>query len=1413
MTSRVTEIQTLIADIDGLLVNKGKRLNKILSQGQEARQILEKLRGFLSNLESETALGNSSVEQQSSPLLARFLNQGSSSTPGEVDNAVCETQEEIQALLDRKAKLSQEVTELENQRLQSYSLKQQVANQEQMISEFLQVLLSRVRNGLPSDITQNNQQNIGNNPSQPLLTSGPKQEEKLVDLQQNQVGLSNSLDQLQHLNRLTSDLDRRLLALDGTVNAVFEALESNVNTYNESLSAAIARMHSQGIQSEELLNNFVNGLRERFLRTGETDAVTQTVFSDTKKLSSSARDLVPVEPVSIASAFGDGGSEFANQENFTSVVDDYQATDAEVLGEGVAIPDLDVEYLDFDQVTSKSSDLSSKDEVQNESHGNSDRDQIEELYASLFDNVEPTITPLAVNSEDQVVEELLNELDENNQKEPDSDQEPEEYQKLLKSDITAQVEIAPLADVRDNTVAPSIGGGDSNIHDNSINIESDQAQLNSEEGNNLPDPWVAVDDTSKDSSDSETFNPENLNSEEGDIPDWNTFSVDQEVQESHNRENPEVLHQDSVSARYDIFASETFDFTTDYTPESIQEITPDSGDTVTLLTDLLDKPIDKSSKNLVPNIEKDTTQLSETTQAEINSDTPQISPEEYSQEEYISACASENLLDEDPKTEETIAKVTLNQEQERQLTSDLVNLQDNKPQTEESQIQQTFPRVEIADNQEKTSQQEVANTQLDLSPVTDLISEDENNKASTPQESTTPVRSQIIGTTVTSINPLDSVWYLGIDIGTTGICAVLFNRSTQDVYPLYWQTNDRSQADKISSSFRLPAEVYLPTAAVGQKGTLNQELQQQISPVSTAEEENAPKNAAKPETSESSPSTFSNNLFSAKLKPYLNIALPYRSISGYVGEEAKHKWEPLLQMNELSVVPLVWVVRSLSKLLLTLKSDHQSTTLSLTAAADGLNTADFEQIIDNLAGVICNCPSNWTEQYRFNIREALLTSKLVQHPQQVFFVEEAIASLISELDGAAEEKVSFGGKIGINYIKTNEHQFLGSTLVVNIGAGSTEMTLVDIPEYLHELTHDDFMLHNFAYAGIGIEQDIVSQLLVSEKWRSLRSSSSENQTSNSNVKPWRWRSSGSNLEKMRLSSLGLDNLELPKPGEPDTAVRILLQRRLESSVLGQALLDAAGALKLILQQQESFTIELADQRWTLNRRDLEAQVFVPFVRRLNREINRLLVAKGIPTEAINQAILTGGVSGLGAVNRWLRQKLPNAKIIQDIHPNQSNIPQCTRVAYGLALLPLHPQVLEIPRQQYTDYFLFTELLRLLPSRTVSFGEIIQLFEERGINTRSCQERLLAFLEGKIPSGLIPTDSPESKWMTRGSLENSEYKSIQSAPMFEKQGSVSYRPNTKQLEYLRNYLHAIQLSTQQSLEEPYTVNFAVSTVKS
>ena len=1492
MTSRTTEIQRLIADIEGLLVHKGKRLHRVLAQEQDAREILEKIRAFLVSLQESNAvrsLGESDDEQQLSPLLARFVNQSSQLSPGEEAQTPGELgisprtelgtlleplKLEMQTLLQERAKLVEEIRHLEQKRLQNYSLAQQVANQERMISEFLQVLMNRIRPGVnyKADAPQQDfGRQVGQEVEQKALPefSAASSSTASSDLNPEALivssapALSDSLDQLQQLTRLTGDLDHRLLALDSTVNAVFNALERNILTYHDSLSQSLSRMHSKGVQGETLLTNLIDNLSQHL----RSDNTIQNASQNETKL--------------------EDRNNFTNVDSLVSPTEDIQSstlmtsnnTDAGIVDSTDSIPDLDSILLNLNRVENDTTDPlpvnkihensarlefedtqtvehKSQDKPQNQISASND---VDELYASLFGPGDIVDTAENINSQDST-RTLDNITDEERSIEGtnfDSYTVPgidtsshetatvsgEEKDSKAITEINLNISDGQNENVADITERLTVEGNLlASTPKIELPVEPEETFLGSDTEENIPSLSIesAISDTDLERYESQNpvkSLPDIVTAEEVMEDMWNTFPLEEntdiEVEETKGSE--ESIVTESI-VNTDTLSSDT-SFKSDITPDSTQvpeseaipgrENIPKGGDTIAALTDLLPELGIQGDMFEVETFTQDQSIQEQKGQGPLDSVHPAENQEQTSSsileeaeksDDYLPASPEEDLLtQEQAAIDRSNLEISLNPEQRQQLNRDLNNFdaeQAPQPQVENHPESNTplstsakdLPKLEISawetppgysdSDSDPNLTEKCADTQLDLSPTLGLTEEISTQNITSSDIQSSDLQANDLSSGTANIDPAqvddkvrNSIWYLGVDLGTTGISAVLLNRSTQEVYPLYWSAPSQPPLNSVQRSFRLPSEVYLPSSTVASEKT------SVSSPDEAAEKQ--PRSPA-----------LDRNLFSAYLKPYLQVALPYKNHSEISLNKGRQKWEPLLQLNELSTIPLVWVVRSLSKLLLTFKSDRKSTTLGLTAAADGLPSETFDVVINNLAGVICTCPSNSSEQYRFNVREALLTSKLVQHPQQVFFVEEAVAGLLSELDGARGEIVKFKGSKRSLFPKSNSQTFIGNTLIVNIGASATEMGLVDIPQNLHELTHNKFMLHNFFYAGKAIEQDIVCQLLVPEKWRESRFSKPESASTQSSTS---WKPSVPGLEQMRLSSLGLDKLELPRPGEADIKARIRLQQRLESSVLGQAILNAAGALKLILQQQESFQIELADQRWVLQRRDLESQVFVPFVRRLNREINRLLVARGIPTEAVDQAILTGGVASLGSVSRWLHQKLPNAKIIQDSYLGEDNTPKCTRVAYGLALLTLHPQVLEIPRQQYTDYFLFTELLQLLPQRAVSFGELIQLFEGRGINTRSCQQRLLAFLEGELPQGLIP-EAENSQWITQGSLENPYYKAIATAPLFEKQGSLTYRPNLGQLERLRRYLDVIQASTQQSLKEPYTVNFVVGVQK-
>lgn len=639
-------------------------------------------------------------------------------------------------------------------------------------------------------------------------------------------------------------------------------------------------------------------------------------------------------------------------------------------------------------------------------------------------------------------------------------------------------------------------------------------------------------------------------------------------------------------------------------------------------------------------------------------------------------------------------------------------------------------------------------------------------------------------------------WYLGIDLGTTGLSAVLLERNSRQFYPIFWIEGDARETR--SPLFRLPAAVYLPTEPLAAESATTKIT---VGSAALHQAWGSSATAALVAT-RSLPDMRSPEGLLQNFKPYLKVGIPYPSpITG--------QWEPIIQNSDDRQTPLHWVQQAVQALLGTLQATTADAT---TIGATGLDQSIFQQALSHLEGVVVGYPSHWPDTYNFNIREAILSTQLVAQPEQIFFVEDAIAAVLS----------------GLRHPERS--QWRGSTLVINAGATAIDLLLVHLPEQLAELNYSDFNLRSFPYAGDALDQDIVCQLLYPQWFREPRSSSDTEPNSTA----WQWQATHLAAKHLTWDSLKLESLALPLPGEPDLVARHRLQQRLENSLLGKMLLEAARHLKVILQHEDHCTFELGDQRWLIQRKQLESLVLLPFIQRLNRELNGLLSQTGVSAPAINQAICTGGTASLPVIARWLRQKLPNATIIQDAYQQldernsnnlgvdeaelhdaaQSTQPQaafssdrllsCSRVAYGLATLPLYPQVLDLPRHQYSDYFLLLELLRVFPTQPISVSGIMQLLERRGINTQVCHLHILALLEGHLPPGLIPTESDQI-WLAPTSRQHLKALELNANPLFYKEGNQIYHPNPEQGRRLRHYLESVLVQTQQTLEDPLAVN--------
>jgi hypothetical protein len=615
---------------------------------------------------------------------------------------------------------------------------------------------------------------------------------------------------------------------------------------------------------------------------------------------------------------------------------------------------------------------------------------------------------------------------------------------------------------------------------------------------------------------------------------------------------------------------------------------------------------------------------------------------------------------------------------------------------------------------------------------------------------------------------------------------MLLNRQTQTLYPLYWlEVKFPGPAPEgipaPEKTYRLPSAVYVNAASPNERADMAI-ASLSAAPIPTHQPDRLPLQA---------------------LKSHLQAGIPYST------SDDVH-WEPVLQWTHQRTVPLSQVHQALRTLLATFNCltpdlTHATTNPVLSCGAVGLADESLQTALQNLAGVIVSHPANGSDTYRFNVREAILAARLVDHPEQIYLVDEAIATLLSALASETDTPIQFPAPLSPRPDLCTA-RWQGGTLVLNAGASRTELALVNLPSRLQTLSHQDFATRSIAYGGNALDQDILCQLVYPAWVRQAHRPSAAPPpaiasfnlpTADSPTRPEDWADP--------WAILGWEQLTLPIVGDPDPANRYALQQTLLSSAVGLGLLEVAQHLKRVLQQQDRAVVWLGAVPLVMTRQDLASRVLLPYIQRLNRELNGLLTQSGLSAMGVNQVLCAGGTGSLAAIARWLRQKLPNATFVQDTYPlayppPNNQLAAWGRVACGLATVPLLPQVLHAPRHQYSDYFLLMELLRTFPEAPITFPSLLQMLERRGIHTQACQAQLLALLQGHLPPGLVPIERDAYR-LTQASQHNPDYQALLAAPLFIQEDAATYRPNPQQWPLFRRYLDTVLATSYQKLTDP------------
>ncbi len=479
------------------------------------------------------------------------------------------------------------------------------------------------------------------------------------------------------------------------------------------------------------------------------------------------------------------------------------------------------------------------------------------------------------------------------------------------------------------------------------------------------------------------------------------------------------------------------------------------------------------------------------------------------------------------------------------------------------------------------------------------------------------------------------------------------------------------------------------------------------------------------------------------LKPYLNTALPFYS-------RKRRQWEPQLRGYGEPPVPLFWLQRGLQAMLATLTPAGSKQRYVL--AAKGLTGGELRAALLDLQGIVASCPAGWGEAYRFNVREAALGAGLVSHPAQVFFLPEVTAALLeSRQQGGAATA--------------------GPLLAIHGGASHVELAIARPPAAPTAWTPELLSTQSLAYGSNALSLDIFSHLLYPQ-----------------------WRSQQSFLHDLEFIA--------PPPGQPAEAPREQALAALHDFPAGRSLLATAWRAALILQQQPELQANLGAQTWSVRRADLEATIFAPLAEPFNQAVNALLSQQGLAAGEIAQIVWSGGFAPMlaPALQPWLARKFPQAQWAAA--SNQE--PGCL-VARGLARLPLHPHLLDRPQHQYSDYFLLSELLAVLAEGAVlTWPEIRQRLEQRGLNTRPCQTRLLALLAGELPAGLLPLPVLAPR-LAADSRRCVEYRALAAAAFCQVDAEQRYQLNPRQSRRLQQFLMLALTGAKQSLDEPLSAD--------
>lgn len=553
-------------------------------------------------------------------------------------------------------------------------------------------------------------------------------------------------------------------------------------------------------------------------------------------------------------------------------------------------------------------------------------------------------------------------------------------------------------------------------------------------------------------------------------------------------------------------------------------------------------------------------------------------------------------------------------------------------------------------------------------------------------------------------------WYLGLDWSGTGLQASLAQYPQGSVHPLIW-LHGNQRHDTYPVHLRANPDASLSVMNLDCAASVHTPSQTTM-------------------------------LNWADLYPHLRRAVPFF-------RRRQHQWYPALELPGGSVGGQSLLLQDLQQ---TLQAVLQRIipTPDQFVCGENLSDATFRNALQQLAGVVIACPATWGATYRFNLREAILSTRLVETPDQVLCVDSPLAiALAYQAQSQASAEI---------VVRSQDC----TTLALSINTAVTEVaswteSLADAQFHPHKSRVD-----GYNYGVSGLQEDVFYQLLYPQ-WLPHQ------------------------------DFLTTFDWQFPQVGAPDFPQRDRATLSLTNHAMGSTVLTLARQVLQILYHRPTVAAQLGTHPWHVHQRQL-AQMLLPGVTAtLNHSINKLLSRQGQTSRQVRQLLWQPQVwQGLAPLlTSWLQTKFPQARLVA----------VTARLADGLALLPSFPGSLERHQHQYDDYFLLRELLQAINAETVNLSGVCQNLRRQGLHTKDCRDRIAQFLAGYQPSGWIPDAA--DPWVAPESQTTVEYQALRSQPLFvsNPHHPGQFHCDSRQRRRAIQYLEQICAHSHQELNEP------------